>query len=423
MAIDVSDNFKKFAQHCVRRPVVDVSFDFHDEFESVNCDLLTVAFTQQADSPISSVVKSFADVTVSNADGKYSQYLDLTLSNCDDELVETLENKDIRPGMELTIDDGFLIPDGDCDHCNNTRDTVRQFTGKSERFPAYTTVDNGRSLAQFHFVDGTGELAGTSSDVDVDYSGFTVGEALQDWFANNFAGNTLNVPDNGAILLPDPFIIEANKPFSDYLKNMIDLNGGRFYQRQDGQFHYDTHAQVNDNNVTADFVFDTCNHIIDTTTPSLNDIYNAITVQQFTNPGGIEYTAINEESIARYGRREFTLTNPLVDSVATARAIAERTLAFYEDGAFEREITVVGLGWLEVYDVVQVRERVKSRPCENCMCETLYSETIYRIKKIYSQHSPQGYTQKYTLVRSPLSLNQFIFCDSSVCDPQFSVAC
>lgn len=425
--LTVSDDFKHFAQRCVRHPLNNVTLKFNrDEdnyanMESVKCDVTRVEWTSQADSPVASVVKSYADVTLSNTNGEYYQYLDSTLENCSGDIVETAVTKDVRPGLKMRLYEGFSWPTVDsCSICTHDNEYSLQFTGRSEKFPSYTTENGGNSLASIHFVDNIDDVLATYTKFPKDYTGQTVGGALLDWFNTN-TPYTITIPDVGAIPL-GPLVI-TDQPLGEYIKYMIELNGGRFYQAADGQYRYETQAYINSQSPTPAMILNTCDHIIDTSTPSLDQIYNSVTVQQFTNPGGVTYTATDFDSITKYGLRPLVVTNPLVDTVDKAKVIADRVISFYSQGTYDREITTVGLGWLEVYDKVLVRERIKNSACSSCGCQTLYSDVIYRITKVYSVHDENGFVQKYTLTRAPLILNAFTFCESETCNQQVGIVC
>lgn len=425
--LEVSDNYKYFAQRCVRHPILDVQFGFnrqggYNDLESIKCDLMRAEWVSQADSPIASIVKSYADVTVVNNDGKYYQYLDTSFANCDGEVIEEADTQDVRPGLKMRLYEGFSYPTPTSQTlCDHIKDYELQFTGSSEKFPSYTTENSGNSLAQFHFTDNLQALLDSTADIDINYNGATVKDALQDWCTNQFP-SVMNVPDPGNILVGN-YTLEAGKPFSDILKYMIELNGGRFYQDVNGDYFYETNNYINNSVTVPDAILDTCNHVINTSTPSLDQIYNHITVQQFTNPGGIEYVATDQTSIDSFGLRPLVVTNPLIPDLEAAQSIANRVLSFYSQSTYDREIEIIGLGWLQVYDKVILRERVKNQLCETCKCQTLYSEVIYRITKVYSVHDSDGFRQKLTLTRSPLILNRFTFCETPTCNSQIGVIC
>lgn len=426
--LTVSNNYKYFAQRCVRRPIINVDIGFdrnsgYNDLESVKCDLVTAEWVSQADSPVASVVKSYADISLSNTSGKYYQYLDSDFSDCNGSFVESANTKDVRPGLKMRLYEGFTYPTAgnSSNVCDFTKDYALQFTGSSEKFPSYTTENGGNSLAQFHFTDNIQAALDSVANIDINYNGATVKAALEDWFTNQFPA-TINIPDPGNILVGN-FTLEAGKPLSDILKYMIELNGGRFYQDVNGDYFYETNNWINNSITAPSLVLDTCNHITDISTPSLDQIYNSIIVQQFTNPGGIEYKISDQNSIDMFGVRQLVITNPLIPNLAAAKSIANRVLSFYSQSTYDREITIVGLGWIEVYDKIILHERVKNKICDRCGCKTLYTDTIYRVTKVYSIHNGDGFKQKLTLTRSPLVLNAFTFCISPTCNSQTAIMC
>lgn len=428
--LSVSDDYKYFAQRCTRHPVVSavVGFDRmvvdYTNMTNVDCDIVSVDWTSQADSPVASIVKSYADITFSNTNGKYMQYLDNTLDDCDGNFVKTADVLNVTPGLKTRIKAGFgWDKNMTGTFCGHYKEYANQFTGRSDKFPSYTTEDGGRSLATIHFVDDMDRLLGSATKFQKVYTGWTVGQALTDWFTTAF-GEPIVIPDNGAIPLGTLVIEPETDIFGDYLRQMVEINGGRFYIDVNGIYHYDTNAYINSLSATPDVILGTCEHILDISSPSLDNVYNIVKVQQFANPGGIEYTGIDSASVSQYGPHEIVITNPLIPNQSAAKAIADRVLAFYANSTYDREIEIIGLGWLQVYDKVLIRERVESDVCSSCKCRSLYSETIYRINKIYSRiDGDNGFTQKLTLTRSPLIENTFIACESETCNNQIGVKC
>lgn len=418
-----SDEYSKFSQHCVRRPAIKLYADWDKDgtYDNSTCDVVAAEWVNEIDSPVSSVVKSYADITFSNTNSEYYYFGSGQLVDCNgDPIPETISTKDVRPSVPIKIESGFRYPDiSTCDECGLVEDTIQVYCGSSEKFPSYTMEDGGRSLAMIHFTDSIDTFASSIFTTDMTFTNQTSGQVLTS-IASVF-GYTIVIPDMGSS--PISFTISSGDTVEDWLKYITEIDGGRFYQDADCQLHYETQSYIAGVIPSPVMSINTCDHVIDTSTPALGNIYNYVKVQQFTNAGGVEYTAIDQTSIDQYGLKPLTVTNPLVTTENSAQIIANRILSFYSQGTDDREITVVGLPQLEVNDRIYLRERITNKTCIDCGCYTLYSEQIWRINRTYNRIDETGHTTKLTLTKSPLILNPFVFCESDTCNNQIGIIC
>lgn len=436
--IAVSEAFDFWNSHCVRKPISTVAAVFdratdeglraftfcEDEFcdpdvvwacssldvlptydfaqNDISCDVVSVQVVRQCDKPLGSLVKSYADICLSNSRGKYSQWASGSFQDCSDEDIDYPQPVDVTQGLPIQIGGGYKW---NKDGCDDMRETVCMFTGLTDRSPRYTNQGGGNELVCFHAVDNVGKALELLIPEDVVFDDVPVSEAITTLLAS--VGVYVDTDCESTCTVS--FTAEENKQVKDYLANLIMLDTGRFYADEKGNFKYDCNNCVD---TDCDYEINTFDHIISTERPSVKDVYNIVKVQQFTNPGGVEITATDPSSIEQFGPSSLTITNPLIDNEDKANELGQRILSLYAKGSFERTVEIYGIPQLQVGDIICLKERIATRSGD-CKCENIYQSVKYKLCKIVDTYNTSGHTQRLTMDRVGVQATVRHMCDEA----------
>lgn len=386
-------------------------YDYDGSMEK--CRVISIEYTHEMSSPLGSVVKSTADVVLSNNDRKFSRYDHPQYYNCDYDVLSLPESTNTAPGIPFRIYTGFWWKNG----CDKVRENVVNFTGLSESFPKIDIENGGNATATFHLVDLITKIESLPILTPMTYSNMLVSDIISSLL--NSVGVSVSIPDSGTVYTT--VTTELGKTIKDYLYNLVDLEFGRFYQNEYGFFTFETYDYWAYKNNTCLYTLSTKTNVISLQQPQYSDIINYVKVQQFTNPGGIEVVQQSLSSISQYGYHPYTVTNPLIADEDTANSIAQKLLQRYSRSSYQRDVEIVAIPQLQVGDLVCLEERIDTDSRDDC-CEPIYQETHYIVKKIYGNLPEDGYIQKLTLTRTGVPLNEFNWCESPVCDFDYIIS-
>jgi hypothetical protein len=377
---------------------------------SERCNLLSWEYNFERDEFWGGLTKSFADLTLANYNGRYSYFYKPPYTTCEGATTTIAGGVDTYPGIPLRLRTGFKWRDNEC---NWHEEYINRFIGTSSDFPEIDTTDGGRSTARFHFEDAIGKIADYPLSNSYTFTNVLVSDVIKTLLADAGISN-IYIPDAGTQLVS--FTANVNDKLGDWLRKLCFMELGSIYQSSNGVLRFDTGNYDTGKSLDSECVatFDTWDNIIDVSQESWNNIKNIIKVQQFSNSGGIEYTAKAMPSIRKFGAQYLTIANELITSVAQAQALAERLLRLHAYGSRERVMKIKADPRLELGDVVCLRERV-TRDMRNGCCETIYQDTKYMIQRIHGS-GPSPYNQEITLSKVGFAKKCFILCETLLCD-------
>lgn len=447
--LKASDAFYFMSRHCNRHPIADPSLvwdrSLSDQFilcETPLCDMQSVPYCSQLKGALApyaynrfsercslisweynferdefwgGLTKSFADLVLANNDGRYSYFYKPPYINCDGNETTIKDGLNTYPGIPLRLKTGFRWRDNECGW---HEEFVDRFIGISSDFPQITTSDGGRSTARIHFEDSISRIADYPLNSTHTFTDVLVSDAIRELLADIGVSNVY-IPNPGTQLVT--FTANQDDRIGDWLKKLCFMELGALYQTTSGILRFDIGDQMNNTDMDTEctVTLDTWEDITDISQESWNNVKNIIKIQQFTNPGGIEYTAKAPPSINQFGPQYLTVTNELVSSVEQAQALAEQLLRMHAYGSGQRVIKKIADPRIEVGDVVCLRERV-TRDMRNGCCETIDQETKYLVQRIHGS-GPLPYEQELTLTKVGFAKRCFILCETLLCDTDYQL--
>lgn len=438
--LNSSPAFQKMKEHCIRKPIADPSIvwdrSVYDTFilcEDSLCDPNKVLFCSQFAGIIKpyrygdfsercrlisweynfergefwgGLVKSFADITLSNYDGRYSYFYNAPFYDCNDNEVSVKEGYNTNPGLPLKLRTGFRWKD---DNCQTQEELITRFIGYSTDYPDITSSDGARSTARIHFEDAIAVIEDYPIPYDINISNLQVAAAIGQVLAS-INVTSYYYPDIGTRFVS--FTAQAGEKVGDILKKLVFLELGYFYQNENGILIFETLDYLNNKNDSAPVkVLDTYNHIVDISQESWNDIKNIITVKKDNTTS---YTAKSVGSISVYGASELTITNEYISDAAECEYLANKLLNLHSFGTRKRTITIIADPTLQVGDKITIKERVTKDKRTGC-CKPIHQKTDYLITRINGS-GQLPYIQKLVLNRIGIAKKCFVLCETQLCD-------
>lgn len=331
------------------------------------------------------VATNDAYVTFSNTNNDYSAYLTAmpykTL-NCAGEDVGYRRYEDTDSGKHFKLGIGFKwLKDGQWH-----KECLEIFEGITVA-RGYTTYENsGKSLVKFHLEDAWSTIKNATVP-DTYLATTTLSNHVQNMMLYHDAPYEIRVLNYNPT-----FKIESDGlTLEEYIQKLCEVGLARFYwSTQDNKFIFETLEWSEVNRKEPVTQIDTCDYIIDLNDPVIEEGYSAVRVEQFSKSGGIESFRGDITTGVQ------TITNDYIQTQDMADYIANKMYGVLKYGSQNREVTVIGQPFLEVGDVITVRERIDS-DSRSGDCQNLYNSSNWRICKIVNQIDDKGYTQKLTL--------------------------
>lgn len=331
------------------------------------------------------VATNDAYITFSNTNNDFGSYLTVNqypTLNCDGQPVGYKRYEDTAAGKHFDLGIGFKWLKDGVWH----RECVNIFEGITTA-RAYTTYENsGRSLVKFHLEDAWSTIK--NATVPTTYSTTTT---LSNHVANMM--NYYNIPFLIRVGNYNPSfkITSDGLTLEEYMQRLCEVGLARFYwDITTHKFIFETMEWAEINRAEPVMEIDTCDYIIDLNDPAIEEGYSAVRVEQFSRSGGIQSFKGDLTTGVQ------VITNEYIQNQNMADYIANKMYSILKFGAQNREIQIIGQPYLEIGDVITVKERI-DRDSRDGSCENIYNSSNWRICKIVNQLDENGYTQKLTL--------------------------
>ena len=344
-----------------------------------SCDITSVEVIKSC-SGLTGIDNEEGYVTFANHDNVFETYfgnVQVPKRDCDGVLVDYKTLEDDSSGKSFIIDLGFKWG-LESDYA----EYVRQIVGTTKSRAQKTVSQGGNSLAKFRIVNNFDVM------LEIPYP-ITQTAPLTTHLLNLF--NYLDVDFEIRTDYNPSFAIDQDERVSveKTLEQLAQVAMARVYW--DGtKVIYESLEWWERNRSTPVAEINTCDHVTLLRPSTLNQTTQAVKVQQFTNPGGVE--SFNGES----GGDTLSITNPYLDDQQMADYLSDKLFANIVNGTQQRIVETIGLPWYQIGDVIALRERIDT-VYDGDKCTNIYNNGNWRICRRSELYGESGYSQKLTV--------------------------